>query len=53
MHYSGPMAIAANSAPAIRALLLETIGKLEPLIAAPGEDVGRVLCLDYFKLGAL
>jgi hypothetical protein len=52
LHYSGPMAISAASAKAIRALLVATIEKMEPLIAAAGEDVTRVVCIDFFPLAA-
>ena len=51
LHYSGPMAITKAASKAIHTLLLEAITSMEPHIAAPGEEVGRVVCIDYFALG--
>lgn len=50
LHYSGPMAISHKAADAIRNLLIETIERTEPLIAYPGEEVTRALCIDFFNL---
>ena len=46
------MAVSSQSAKAIRQLLVDTIERLEPLIAAPGEEEVLALCVDFSRLRA-
>ncbi|MGE0171336.1 MAG: TIGR02147 family protein [Oligoflexales bacterium] len=49
LHYSGPMAISKRAASKIRALLVDSIERMEPIIASPGEDCCHAVCIDFFR----
>jgi hypothetical protein len=50
LHYSGPIALSRPNAQKVRAMLLEFIRELDPILAEPEEEAVYALSVDLFAL---
>jgi uncharacterized protein (TIGR02147 family) len=50
LHFSGAVALSRENVRRVRAVLLEALEKMEPILAEPDEEEAYCICLDYFQL---